>query len=259
VSDVIERVEQSLVAAHGREYSTDAGPRRAFRYLAAAAAALVVAVPATAATTGWDPFHDPDRRLPRPSVSELPPATSLTSQLAVLRRNQTAADRSAPVQAALRGFDDESSGVQLEAVRLLPGGAVLVPVKRFEPRGPGGGRPEDRRDDAVCLYSPGSGRTGGTACFTAAQVREGQAITSQGATVDGLVPDGVAGVRLRSAGGTAEAAVRDNYFAVELPPIAGPGGVPFVRADAAEWLDREKRKIAAFDYRKRPADEPAAP
>jgi hypothetical protein len=248
MNDVIDRIEAELVSAHAREYRWLRLRRPRGRYLAAALAAVVVAVPAGAATSGWNPFDDPDRRLPAPTTTELPPATSLTSQLGVLRRPQTSADRSAPVERALRGFDDESHGVALGSVRLLPGGAVLVPVQRFQPRGPGGARAGDRKEDSVCLYSPSSDGTGGIGCFTAQEVHDGRAIGSQGTTVDGLVPDGVARVRLISEDDAAEATVRDNYFGTRLDPRAGPGGVAFVRTDRAVWLDSAGRELKTIDY-----------
>jgi hypothetical protein len=256
MNDIIDRIEATLVAAHGREYSVRRARRVPRRMLLGIAAAAAVAVPAAAATSGWDPFQDPQRRLPAPTTSELPPASSLTEQLGVLRRPQTAADRSEPVRRALRGFDNESRGVQLDAVRLLPHGAVLVPAKRFEPRGPDGARPDDTKNDAVCLYSPAGDGTGGTRCHTAREISAGQALGSQGELLDGLVPDGVARVRLLAGRNQVEAQVRDNYFVVAFPAARispnDPGSA--VRADGAEWLNAEGSTIKTFDYTRPPSD-----
>jgi len=240
--------------------------------------AVVVAVPAAAATTGWDPFSDPDRPAPAPTTSEEPVAKSLVEMLSVLRRPQTAEDRSAPVRHALGAFDrDEVQGVQLADVRLLPHGAVLVPVKRFAP-GPDGDKSRHRRDDAVCLYSPegDTGRGGWGACSNAEEVRAGQAIGSQGDVIYGVVPDGVARVRVVAVRGqmvlkpsgdgetgtsaleqrtveVAVAKVRNNYFVVAFPRPGERRYSAFTAPSEATWLDAAGRVVKRIDYSEAPS------
>jgi hypothetical protein len=218
----------------------------------------VIAAPVAAATTEWNPFDSPERRLPAPTNSSAPVAPALADRLAVLRRPQTHADRTAAERGALDALDRDVEGVQLASVRSLPHGAVLIPVERVAPKAPEGTTdPPAGRNDAVCLYSPtrDGASGGGLGCFTAADIAAGRAIGNQAYVIDGLVPDGVENVRLSAGTARTTAPVRDNYFAVEFKE-ARWGALPIARARGAIWLDAAGHTIRRIDYK---LGEPPAP
>jgi hypothetical protein len=126
--------------------------------------------------------------------------------LAVLRRPPTAADRSPAVRRALRVVArDRMRGVRVDAVRLLARSRILVPVEHVT----GLAQP-----DVLCLYTPVSNGVGGT-CATFADLYKHGHIGWPGPPF-GLVPDGVASVKLRVRGGrTIAAPVRGNVYAVD--------------------------------------------
>jgi hypothetical protein len=212
----IESYERQLVEAAERRRSRRSrwlGGRQR-RGLAVAIAALVVAVPATAATvTEWDPFDDPGRseRIGKPTRSQRPVDPALASQLGVLRRSQTPADRGAATSRRLRDAGERYRGAQLDGVRLLYSDreAILVPFE--EPPVPvsSGG------DPVVCVFEANADGFGSAGCHDAQKIERGLAIGSGSGEVSGLVPDGVARVRLIRGDETAEAAVKNNYFHAE--------------------------------------------
>jgi hypothetical protein len=220
-------------------------PRR--RNAAIVLAVLLVGAPATAATVGWNPFDSPDRKpgLKAPTTSRKAPDRALTSLLAPLRRPQTPADRGRASDLAARGFWDDVSGVQLDYIRLLDParGIVLVPVERFgldlERNAPGPTPNPAFFRNAVCLYIPSGAVTARRPCYGAMQIRDGFALGSTGGVVVGLVPDGVARVRLARGNRTVGATVRDNLFvsepAVPLEPMR------------VEWLDAGGATVKRID------------
>jgi hypothetical protein len=168
----------------------------------------------------------------------------------VLRRAQAPADRSHAVQVALDSLDRDAAGVRLSSVRLLPANAVLIPVQRIAPKGPEGTTPpDDRRFDSVCLYSPASDGTGGSACFSAGDISGGMAIGGQGDVIDGLVPDGVAEIRLTAHSVVIDAPVHDNYFRAAFPATARlRPDFPLVAVERAVWLDEDGNALKMIDY-----------
>jgi hypothetical protein len=239
----IETYEHQLVDAAERRYR-----RRSRRFvsrhrrgLAVALAALTVSgSAATAAVTGWDPFDDPDRnsRIGRPSETTRPVDPALVSQLGVLRRPQNDTDRRDITSARLRNLGGSFRGVRVDGIRLLDPdrGVVLVPTEGMPVPRDAQGRPvpgfaSPRYRNTVCVIQPtGDGFTGGS-CHNADKIASGLAIGSSGGVVDGLVPDGVARVRLiRGGRTTAEAPVRNNYFDVES---AFPNVVEWLGADGS--------------------------
>jgi hypothetical protein len=256
VIDIVEQVERDLLVAHGRAFRAPRRWRHRARVIGVVAATLIVAVPAAAATSGWDPFADaPERKLPAPTVSSLPPAASLTAQLAVLRRSPEPADRSDLARDAVRSFDNDVRVVQLDSVRVLSPTAVLVPVESSEPRGPAGTAPNDRELSSVCLYIADTDGTSGSSCHTARDIARGEALMTQSAVISGLVPDGVARVRLTARDSQVSTEVHDNYFSVNFPAARISPGDPGsgARADGAEWFDARGKKLEAFDYTKPPS------
>jgi hypothetical protein len=256
----IDQFETQLVAAGRRRIERRLRNRIARRLrvprsrnAAIALAALVLAAPAAAATLGWNPFAGPrhDLRRGTPTIVHGQVDASLTRILAPLRRPQSDADRGVATQRAANAFGSDVSGVNLDGVRVLDsqGGLVLVPVERYglnleraARANPALPAPDPARfSNAVCLYEPGSDGSGGRPCYTAATILGGTALGSQAGVVTGLVPDGVAQVRLiAGAGGAAAVAnVRENVF------VAGP---PASEAPAAvEWLDARGQTIRRID------------
>jgi hypothetical protein len=218
-------------------------PRR--RGAAVVVAALLVGAPATAAVVGWNPFDDPGRdpRVGTPSVSDRAPTPALLQMLAPLRREQTADERQL-VSERFRSEGDftELSGVQADYIRVLDAerGIVLVPAERFfvvlGRRTPDPNTPAFR--NGVCLYNLES-TAAGFSCFTADRIRRGFALVQAGDMSIGLVPDGVARVRLLDGERAGEADVRDNLFVTgREAPVA-----PMV----IEWIDDGGRVIKRTD------------
>ena len=214
-------------------------PRR--RGLAAALAALVAAVPvAGAAVSGWDPFDDPgaNPRFAAPSLSRAAVSPDLVAMLGVLRRPQTDADRAPATSRAAGGFRLPGYvGAHLDGIRLVDParGVVLVPFDRIPVPTDAQGRPLPEFDpstytNAVCLFIPTSDGFAADSCHTAGKIRLGRALGSSGGVVDGLVPDGVARVRLVRGDRAVEAPVADNFFSVDAP---APTSVDWIGPDGA--------------------------
>jgi hypothetical protein len=254
----IDHYEKQLVAAGQRRIDRRMRNRLArwfhvprSRNAAVVFAVLLIGAPATAATVGWNPFDDPGRspRAGVPTLSERPPDASLTRILAPLRRPQSDADRSEITRRASEGFGTDIRGVQIDYIRVLdaPRQVVLVPVERWglnleriaraDPAIPD----PDPADfsNAVCLYVPGSDGTAGRPCYSAARILSGFALGSQSGHVTGLVPDGVARVRLTRGGRSAVADVRDNLFVAGPPAPVAPAVI--------EWLDARGHAIKRID------------
>jgi hypothetical protein len=227
----IDHYETQLVDA-GRRRMESRWRNRIARWLrvprhrnaAAVLAALLVGAPAAAAVAGWNPFDDAGRKPDSsPTTSVHAPVPKLTLMLAPLRRPQSPADRGQATSLAARGFWNDVGGVQLDYIRVLDEarGIVMVPVKHFglslqRHAGPPP-RPADFAD-AVCLYIPGTAGQARRPCYTATRIADGFAIsTESGGAVIGIVPDGVARVRLSRRGRSSEASVHDNLFVADSP------------------------------------------
>ncbi|HEX4109501.1 MAG TPA: hypothetical protein VHX88_15295 [Solirubrobacteraceae bacterium] len=223
---------------------------------------------ALAATHPWSPtLGGPHRGHVTTSTTPVP--TSERALLAVLRRPQDAADRSAPVQATLRGLVGvEDHGVRLAAVRNLgrspadPSEAILLLslVHQGLLNWPGAGSA-----NAVCMLFPvvfashtrtvigpdgrrhtartGGGAGAGEGCGNAARLREGGIATMVGAQrgfyLAGLVPDGVRTVQVTVPGHVLAVSVHENLY------VAFLGGTllhpPFPTAVA--WLSPAGRRV----------------
>jgi hypothetical protein len=272
MTHLLERYREDLVTAGERRLAetSDAMPptrRLRSRPIALVAAALaLVAVPATAGTIVWDPFDDPGRDAPAPSTTHKPPGSELLNTLSVLRRPQTASDRGADTEAALRHFDDGVAEVRVDSIRLLAPdlGVVAVPVERYGLSGAGarstsesgaaGTTSEPQHADAVCLYVPARDGTAGGNCHTAEAIQHGFALGSQGQSVYGLVPDGVAMIELISGARRAQLAVHDNFFYEHDGAPTAPRTI--------QWLDAQGRPIKTIDLtahsKLRPEESPPA-
>jgi hypothetical protein len=220
-------------------------PRR--RGPAIALAALIVAVPTAAATVaGWNPFDDPgaNPRFPAPSTSNRDLDPDLLATLGVLRRAQTDTDRGPKGSRGAAAFRLPGyKGVKLDGIRLVDEerGVVLVPFERIPVPSDSQGRPLPGFDpatytNAVCLFERTSDGFAGIGCHTAGKIRAGRALSTGSGKVSGLVPDGVAEVRLIHGDDATAAAVHDNYFSADAaPPTAvdwiGPDGAVVKRID----------------------------
>lgn len=192
------------------------------RGLILAGTSLVVIAPASVAIVQtWQP------ELTRPGIDQpvktddSPVDSDATSNIAVLRRDQTAADRTAtaPLLKAL-GAGNQVDGVQVGAIRSVAPGWALVPVKSVRTS------PTATTPDQLCL-------TNGTmiACSKASSVATTGltmiSSSSDGTRLTGIVPDGVERVRFTPAerGTLAEAPVGSNFFQIRVPQTRAPNPV----------------------------------
>jgi hypothetical protein len=229
VTDFITQYEQQLRALR-RPHQ-----RRRRRRLAASVVLFGVdATPALAATHPWSPSVGDDVRGHGTTTTALPPAPQI-QRLGVLRREQTATDRGPLAEHALAFLDARYQGVETASVRVLRGsgpaaGAVVFPVQAVQRRYPNGQQATTR--DGICLFVPDSnGDGGGTQCF-GQDVLADQLPAEMGRTLCGLMPDGVAQVRItmyKGPGVTAD--VEDNFYAVEEPTGASGGPVQLEALD----------------------------
>jgi hypothetical protein len=211
-------VTDGRAAARRRRWTT---PRTA----AVAIAGLAIAASAVAATTPWHPI------LGRPEVHDAPAGTSSSpvptdanAQLAVLRRPQTDRDRGPITEKLLRSIGQQFQGVRLGSVRLVtlsPGHHALVLSAEGVGQLPGVTK---GTSNPVCFVS-----NVGSSCGGARSLLTGGIVMTAGPSVRGLVPDGVAKVVLRFAGGqTVGVDVHDNVFSISRTPTAG---------FTVQWLD----------------------
>jgi hypothetical protein len=192
----------------------------------------------------WDPQIGTNAYSGPTSTSDTPVPEELTDVLGVLRRPQTAEDRSAAVEATLRRVSSPTDGVRPESVRYLGPGvegeaAVLYSAERGRTlSGPHEGPYElAPPGEPLCIAQPFKRKgfkAGGLhrvpaaealltepfpICFGLSELLAGHAFAMIGDPVDepmlavGMVPDGVATVtvKLGSASGPTIPIV-DNYF-----------------------------------------------
>jgi hypothetical protein len=246
----LDRLEQQLVAAEHALAAAAARPRVVRwtppKRLLIALAALIVAVPAVAATQPWQPI------LGRPGLHDTPSGTSKTpvpadelALLAVLRRPQNAQDRGPTATALLRSVGQEFTGVRPASVRLVtvsPGHHALV---LSATRGGGISQP-------VCLVFSAGGLCGGAHALRTS----GIAMTA-GPSIRGIVPDGVVTVTADFGHGRVLTAdVHDNVYwltgapttrrAFPAPQRPGARRLPPMRMTSPftlRWLNAQGRTI----------------
>lgn len=218
MNDLITRYEQQFYDAARRELQPTRSriARRPARRLALAGgvALLLVSVPA-AAENGWFPFADGSAA---PSTSDVAPAPTLMEMLGVLRRPQTAADRSGDTDYALKMLSGETyDGIELGYVRRAavgPGdqGVVIIPSLSHR-LAPGA----IANPHVVCIwrtdYFRGEPAGGAPGCYDANDIRRGFALQQLGHRVDMIVPDQVARVAGVSDDGSVDTAVPDDNIA----------------------------------------------
>jgi hypothetical protein len=241
---IVDRFEEQILTAASR---TRQRRRRRRAFSAAFLSAVVIATPTLAQIEPWRPLlGDANRGVPASSDSDVP-AEQLQG-LAVLRRPQTAQDRSDLAARALRLVNTNVSGVRTATVRVLTSDGVqgvLFSVRRFNlgleqmlaPDAPEWARERLRpKNNGLCLFVPDpAGDGGGMGCVAWEQLSAGQLPSRIGSIFYGLVPDGVASVRIHTDNASLDAAVHDNFFAVNDPDRAAARGGH--SALGAEWLD----------------------
>lgn len=272
MSILLGALAEQLAAAAEREATRRAASRRRHRVTAiVATGGLTLGGAAAIAATVWQPELGDGGGHPTASASAPPPAQLF--HLGVLRRAATAGDHGAQSTYALRFLDPSLRGVRIDFVRLLGtdptlSGFVLMPVQAFNVTG-------RVLPDGLCLFAADS-EAGGLSCFSTAQLFAGQAIvtsskmtmikvagaapagsrprvtmpdgsagpvrltTTVGATsFAGLVPDGVASVRVTNDLGSITVPAHDNFFQARMPADAAHAAREPRAADQPtfQWLD----------------------
>jgi hypothetical protein len=202
------------------------------------------ATPTPAAT--WTPELGDERR-GHATISRSPVPPDQLRAFAILRQAPTAADRSPAVRQLLRYLGAEPTrGVRVDAVRLLSQHGnwllILVPMERLD-------RPDT--SDPLCVLqtvvvrgnpppgAPPAGSLGGAGmtCATLTDIRRNGYVGWPGPPF-GLVPDGVASVKLRVRGGrTINAPVGNNVY-----DLTGMGDAAFA-IQPPLWLDASGHEI----------------
>jgi hypothetical protein len=238
MSDYLDRLHDQLVDTsrrlHGRRRR-----RWARRGALTAGVVVLVGAPALAATGVWRPQIG-DGNGPAPKITTQGPPADQLAMFGVLRRPQTAADRSSASRAALRLLRGTSvEGVRTGSIRLLArssrdAGLVLVPVARYTPEKPAlpaDAPPELRKaldrpaiDDALCVFQlerdPDAGA--GVVCWSTRDIRSGRAWQALGHRKFWLVSDGVAFIRTEYPGRKPVVTpVHDNTAVLTEPRIRG--------------------------------------
>jgi hypothetical protein len=239
--------------------------RRALRLAAVGAASLALSGTAVAAISGWNPLVGNTGRGGQPSFSEAPVPDSIKQDLEVLRRPTRPIDRSPVVQATLHGVGaDRVRGVHLDSVRYLapaPGNTASILFVADGSEDTDVFAKGETFPGVVCVYSPiEAGTAQGEAastCVTPAQLSSGEAIAQIEQTpntlaeaeqwisrywIFGLVPDGVATVRLESSHGeTNDLPVKNNFFELSSGYTNHePGGV-----ECTTWFDAKGNRISS--------------
>jgi hypothetical protein len=217
MSDFLERYGAQLQAAQRSSPSASkTSTRTGRRAIVASVAVLALAAPALAVVQPWSP------NVGRPGIDEptssssAPIASSATSVMAVLRREQTEADRAAAGPLLKGVFGNQTDGVQTAGIRSLADGWILVPAARVKTG------PDTTSANQLC-FTDGTALTCGPATGVAHAGITGSSTDSRSTEQTGLVPDGVARVRFLPDGAApVEAAVTSNFFKLVVSQIAPP-------------------------------------
>jgi hypothetical protein len=224
---VLPELESMLtVAASGQVKESSAGDgslgralrARPSRIVALGLACLAFGGTAMAASGVWNPIvgsnSDPA------TFSDTPVPTELTAALGVLRRDQTAQDRSAEVEATLDGAE-VPNGVRLDSVRYLApaaNGEATILLSGVDTA------PYETEDEPICVARPFAGDPrAASVCFDLPMLMSDHAratyhdVASNSATAIGVVPDGV--VSITAEFGSAPdrtVPVTNNYWELDL-------------------------------------------
>jgi hypothetical protein len=188
-------------------------PRRA---LVAGIATFAIAAPALAVTQPWAPdLGRPGIDAPT-TVSPASPSETARDALAVLRRPQNQADRTAAAPLLQGVVGSQVGGVQTAGIRSLGNGWALIPAETVATG------PDRLSRDQVC-FTEGKTLTCGPAASLRAHGVMGSESNDGATTYTGVVPDGVAAVRfVPRTGSSRQAVVEDNFFVLEVNQVAPP-------------------------------------
>ena len=198
---------------------------RPARTVTAALACLAFSGTALAASGLWDPGFGSES--PHGPIITAPAAipAAMRQELGVLRRDPSARDRSPAIEAAVRKIGVSPafgvSGIRPDSVRYLAPGVGGIPtILLLAERA---NRHFDVTGEPICIFrSLGHPNENPATCFGLPEVIDGNAtsfgfdLTKRIATVEGLVPDGVAAVRVKYRGHELTDRVSNNYFYVEF-------------------------------------------
>jgi hypothetical protein len=238
VADLQNRIEQQLVAAAHRRtrlrYARLPLPRPTT--LAGSAAATAIALALVSGAAVIQRHSDGPTSDERPAVSA-PAADSFAAQLAALGvlRERTAGDDDPQVAKTVKGFGPEARADYARLLDKAPSGSafVLVPVKHYRQTTLTNGRLITRTvNNATCLMRRGT-QGGAGDCKTTAQLRAHGITGALAGQYYGLVPDGVAAIRLVRNG--APIPVERNFWVTP-----DPGRGVQIRI---EWLDEQGRVL----------------
>jgi hypothetical protein len=264
VPDFLDRFGDQLHAAQVASASAATRGSRGTRLLgrrSTVIAALVAVIAPSAALAITQPWH-PD--LSRPGVDHkvttdaAPVSHAALGAFAVLRREQSAADRSdaTPLIKAI-GMGNQVDRVQLSGIRMVAPGWALVPAKAAQ-TAPGGVTAQDQ----LCLTN---GEDVGCANAETAKANGVGVLTASKSSthLTGLVPDGVARVRFApDSGSPVEVAASGGFYeltvhssrslpAIKAPPGSdGPSTIPGPPAPASgklTWLDTSGSAVGPAD------------
>lgn len=244
--DPFDHLHDALVASAHERPAPTAGRRwrPTQRVAILATVGLLVGGTAVAATVPWSPKLGGDRRDDQVTRATQPLPQAQIDALGVLRRPQSAADRTPAVEQALRRVSHLGAGLHVDGIRKLrdhvDGTVLLIPLQRV---GPKDAPAAARIRDGLCIFRTNETLSfAGAGCGTVADLKRGR-IRS---ITDGLVPDGVRRVRVTlTTGKVLTADVKDNYY--ELPytfpesPLPGTHGVSFADAQATS-----RKQLAAM-------------
>jgi hypothetical protein len=209
--DFLDDLGRQLDGAAGRLIREQRRSR--FRGLLAPAAALA-AVAAIAVAVWPSGPADLEREVAAPAAPE-----SAEEILAVLRRPESEADRSAPAREGREALAHE-----------LPAGPAFRLLDTTED---GKGIVLGAAGTKVCLYYPDADG-GGIGCWTAADIAKGHSYGSLGKHLHGVAPDGVVAVWIDTLDDSRRILVRDNFFRFD------EASLPQVVAIAFEDADRKR-------------------
>jgi hypothetical protein len=254
----LERMLTTAAAGQVKESSRRIGRIRPSRVVAIGAACLAFGGTAVAADL-WSP--EIGTRI-EPGTAEKPATTSNTpvpaetlDSFGVFRQEPTAADRSAEVEATLRGTT-LVEGMRLDSVRSVSAGVTGEDTIVFSSAGVRDLAVDGAEEEGICVVRPQfvGGLHPGVGCFRNSVVASGDAwITSihlpaESSIAYGVVPDGVATVTATfGSAPDRTVAVTDNVWEVslggdELSNANGEGSV-----QSTVWRDADGNVVGGGD------------
>lgn len=247
--DQLDTAQQASSSAAKKHASAGWRSRVGRRSLLAAGATLALAAPVSVAVvSSWDPDLGRAGIDTPVSTDNSPVNPGATDSLAVLNRDQTAADRAnaEPMIKAI-GAGNQIDRVQTNAIRMVAPDWALVPAKVIRTG------PSTTAPDQLCLTN-GSTVTCSTATSVTASGLTLLSASEKGTELAGIVPDSVTRVRFAPHEGKAvEVPVRSNFYELTTaqtrtsPPSTLPNGVtvpgaPLPAAGSITWLDANDNK-----------------